>query len=139
MRQTTRLQHAQGFFKRLGVLAVQDQIVARQNLLEILRLVVDDHIRAEALDQLDIFRARRRRNCRAEMLGELDGKSPHTTGAGLDEDLLTGLQLATSTSACQAVSPTSGMEAASSMLMFLGFSATSVSFMAMNSANVPTR
>ena len=28
------------------------------------------------------------------MFGELDGKSPHTTGAGLDEDLLTGHQLA---------------------------------------------
>ncbi|MGY4504051.1 hypothetical protein ACVWYH_008008 [Bradyrhizobium sp. GM24.11] len=50
-----------------------------------------------------------------------------------------GFSLPTSTSACQAVSPTSGIEAASSMLMFLGLGATSASFMAMNSANVPTR
>ena len=72
---------------------MQDQIVARQNLLEILRLVVDDNVRAETLDQFDIFRTRRRRDCRAEMLGKLDGKCPDATGAGLDEDLLPGLHL----------------------------------------------
>src|SRR5687768_5796102 len=46
-------------------------------------------------------------------------------------------RLARSINTCQAVRPTKGIEAASSMVRFLGFSATSASFMAMNSANVP--
>ena len=50
-----------------------------------------------------------------------------------------GFTLPTSTSACHAVSPTSGMDAASAMVRFSGFSATSASLIAMNSANVPIR
>ncbi|MNW19351.1 hypothetical protein D3C71_2192990 [compost metagenome] len=49
------------------------------------------------------------------------------------------LSLAFSTSACQAVRPTRGMEAASSMVMFFGLIATESSLMAINSANVPMR
>ena len=50
-----------------------------------------------------------------------------------------GFSSAISTSACQAVRPTSGMEAASSMLSWVGLIATSASFIEMNSANVPIR
>src|SRR2546425_4940054 len=48
-------------------------------------------------------------------------------------------RLARSINTCQAVRPTTGMDAASSMVRFVGFNATSASFMAMNSANVPIR
>ncbi|MNO00305.1 hypothetical protein D3C81_2201720 [compost metagenome] len=47
--------------------------------------------------------------------------------------------LAVSTKACQAVSATSGMEAASSMLRFVGLGASEVSLTAMNSAKAPIR
>ena len=73
------------------------------------------------------------------MFRELDRERADAAGARLDEDLLPGFRFAISTSACQAVRPTSGMEAASSMVSSLGLIATSPSFMAMNSAKVPIR
>ena len=55
------------------------------------------------------------------MLGQLDGVGADAAGAGVDEDLLAGPQLARSTSACQAVSATRGTEAASAMVRLAGF------------------
>ena len=48
-------------------------------------------------------------------------------------------RFALSINACQAVKPTSGMEAASSMVSVFGLIATSSSFIEMNSAKVPIR
>jgi hypothetical protein len=50
-----------------------------------------------------------------------------------------GFRFALSISACHAVKPTRGMEAASAMVRAAGFIATSSSLIAMNSANAPIR
>ena len=50
-----------------------------------------------------------------------------------------GRRSARSTSACQAVNPTRGMDAASAMVSVAGLLATSSWWIAMNSANVPIR
>jgi hypothetical protein len=53
------------------------------------------------------------------------------------EDLLPFSQAGSIGNACHAVSPTKGIEAASSMVRFFGFSAMSASFMEIDSAKVP--
>ena len=83
----------QGFFERLLAQAVHDDVVVAQDLFEIVLLVVDDDIRAEALHQIDVRGARRRRHGRADVLGELDCKCSHAAGAGVDEDFLSLLQV----------------------------------------------
>ena len=133
------LEHTQRFFEGVAVQAVEDDVVAGQDLLEVLLFIVDDDIGAEAFDQLDICRARRRGDRRAEVLRQLDGESAHAAGAGMDEDFLPLLQPGFLDQHLPGGEPTRGIEAASSMVRFLGFSATSASFTAMNSANVPTR
>ena len=50
----TRLQYVEGFFQRRCVLAVQDYIVVQQYFLEIIFLVVDGNVRAEALYQIGV-------------------------------------------------------------------------------------
>src|SRR5947207_3995118 len=136
---STGLQHLEGLFERVLAQTVQDDVVAAQDLLEILLLVVDDDIRAETFDQIDIRCARRSRHRCADVLCQLNGECAYSTGTRMDQDFWPFFRWARSISTCQAVRPTRGMDAASSMVRFLGFNATSASFMAMNSANVPIR
>ena len=62
-------EHTHGIWDRRGVLAVQDYVVVFQHLFEILRLVVDDHICAQALHQLHICSACGCGNRGSQMLG----------------------------------------------------------------------
>ena len=87
------LQHLEGLFERVLPQAVQDHVVAIQDLREILFLVVDDDIRAETSDQIDIRRAGRRRYRCADVLCQLDGKRADPAGTAVDQDLLSLLQL----------------------------------------------
>ena len=83
----------QRFFERLLAQTIQDHIVIMQDRFEIVLLVVDDDIGAEALHQIDIRRARCRRDGRAEMLRQLNCKCSYTTGARVDENFLPFLQV----------------------------------------------
>ena len=86
------LEDAKRLFECLAILAVQHHVVVAQDILEVLRLVVDDDVRTQALHERDIGRAGRRGDGRAQMPGQLDGKGAHAAGACLDEDLLPLLQ-----------------------------------------------
>src|SRR5207342_3321215 len=87
-----RLENADGFLKRGLVKAVQHYVVPTEQLREIVLPVVDDDIRAEILDQVNIARAGRRRHSRTELLGQLDGEGADAAGAGMDQNLLSLFQ-----------------------------------------------
>src|SRR6516165_9794606 len=65
---STGLQHPERSFERIFAQTIQDDVVAIQDLLEIVLLVIDDDIGPQTLDQIDIRGARRRRDRRAQML-----------------------------------------------------------------------
>ena len=65
----------------------------RHDLGEILRVVVDDLVGAEAAHVVEVGRAGGRDDARADMLGELDGEARNAAGAALDEDGLAALEL----------------------------------------------
>ena len=133
------LEHAEGFFECLAVLAVQDDVVVAQDILEVLRLVVDDDVCTQALHERDIGCARGRGNGCAYMLGQLDGKGADAAGAGLDEDLLPLLQAGLLDQRLPCRQAHQRMEAASSIVRPRGLSASDASLTGTNSANVPIR
>src|SRR6267142_487820 len=90
---STGLQHLEGLFERVLAQSVQDDVIAAQDLLEILLRVVDDDIRAETFDQIDIRRARRSRHRCADVLCELNGECAYSTGTRVDQDSLAFLQV----------------------------------------------
>ena len=67
-----RPQHLEGLFECVLAQTVQDDVVAAQDCLEVLLSIVDDDIRAEAFNQIDIRRTRRRRDRCADVLCQLD-------------------------------------------------------------------
>src|SRR6266702_2849323 len=90
---STGLQHLEGLFERVLAQTVQDDVVAAQDLVEILFLVVDDDIRAETFDQIDIRCARRSRHRCADVLCQLNGECAYSTGTRVDQDFLALLQV----------------------------------------------
>ena len=72
---------------------VQHDVVAGEDLGEVLLRVVHDDVGAEAAHQLRVLSARGRRDRGAEVLGELDDGRAQAAGAGVDEDLLAGFQV----------------------------------------------
>jgi hypothetical protein len=68
-------------------------VVVVEDGLEVLCLVVDGDVCAEAFDQLDVGGAGGRGHGGSEVLGQLDGERAHAARPGLDEDLLSGLQV----------------------------------------------
>ncbi len=74
--------------------AVQHQVVAAQELFEVLAAVVDDDVGAELAHEVHVGGTCGGRDGRAEMLGELDGDRSDSPGAGVDEDLLPGSHVA---------------------------------------------
>ncbi len=89
----TGLQHLEGLFECVLAQTVQDDVVAAQGLLEILFLVVDDDIRAETFDQIDIRGARRSRHRCADVLCQLNGECAYSAGTSVDQDFLALLQV----------------------------------------------
>src|SRR5207249_97394 len=90
---STGFQHLEGLFERVPAKTVQDDVIAAQDLLEILCLVVDDDIRAETFDQIDIRCARRGRHRCADVLRQLNGECAYSTGTRVDQDFLALLQV----------------------------------------------
>ncbi len=125
--------------QRLPVQAGENDVVAVQDLLELLAPVVDDEVSAEALDEVGVAGARRGRHRRAEVLSELDRDGAHAARAGVDQHFVPRFTWASSTRACHAVRPTRGMDAASAMDRLPGLGARSASSTAMRSARVPIR
>ena len=60
---------------------------------EVLPGVVDDAVRAERLDQVDVPRAADAGDLRSERLGDLHGERPDATGGAVDQDFLSRLNL----------------------------------------------
>src|SRR5207302_1657471 len=87
------LQHLEGLFERVLAQTVQDDVIAAQDLLEIFFLVVDDDIRAETFDQIDIRGARRSRHRCAGVLCQLNGECAYSTGTRMDQDFVALLQV----------------------------------------------
>ena len=73
---------------------VEDEVVALGPGGEVDLRVVDDVVGADRADQLDVLRAADPGHLGAERLGDLHGERAHATGSAVDEDLLTGLDLA---------------------------------------------
>src|SRR5438876_1468064 len=105
-----------------------------QKFFEIVFFVIDRNVCTEALNQIEICRARCRRYSCTKMLRQLNRECSNAARARVDEAFCPFFRLALSISACQAVKPTSGMEAAYSMVSFLGMIATASSFIEMSSA-----
>ena len=78
---STWLEDTERLVERRGVLAVQHHVVVVEDGFEVLCLVVDDDVGAEALDQLDVGGAGGRGHGGAEMLGQLHGERAHTARA----------------------------------------------------------
>ena len=130
-------EHAEGLFQRLPAEAIQDHVVVAQDLFEVVALVVDDHVGAEVLDPSGVGRARRRRDVCAEVPGELDRDLPTPPDPAWTRTFWPGCRSARSTSACHAVSATSGSAADSSMVRVAGLSARSSWWIAASSTKVP--
>ena len=85
-----RLERAE---QRVAPLRVEDHVLILGHLFEAGRLVVDGHIRAERLHQRVILGAGSGRDLRAEVFGQLDGEGADAARAGVDQHLLSRLQL----------------------------------------------
>src|SRR5581483_11364005 len=83
-----RLEHPHRLVERRGVQAVQNQVIAAQEGCEVILLVVDDDVGAQALHQFDVRGAGRRCDAGAQVLRQLDGNGPDAAGAGVNKHLL---------------------------------------------------
>ena len=92
-RLSARLEDGEGLLEVLAAERVQHDVVAGEDLGEVLLGVVHDDVGAEAAHQLGVLAAGGRRHRGAEVLGELDDGRPQAAGAGVDEDLLAGLDV----------------------------------------------
>ncbi len=88
-----RLQHVVGAHLHFAANGVEHDVAIARRLGEILRVVVDRPIGAEALDVIVVAGAGGGDHGGAQMLGQLDPKSGHTSGAALDQDSLAGFEL----------------------------------------------
>ena len=89
----TGLEDAQRLVQRLLIESVQDDVTVPKRLFEVVLLVVDDDIRAQALHQVDVRAARGRRDPRAHVLGELDGDRSNASRARVDQDTFPAFEL----------------------------------------------
>src|SRR5262249_42559349 len=87
------LEHGIGRDLNLTADGVEHDVTDAADLGEILGVVVDHAIGAEATNIGVVAGARRRDHARAEVLGELYGKSGNPAGATVNEDGLTCLEM----------------------------------------------
>src|SRR5207237_8978245 len=83
---------AEGTLERLAALCVENDVVVAEEVFEAIRLVVDDHIRAQCAYELRVPRPDGRGDGCAELLGELDGEGADASGTGVDEHFLARAQ-----------------------------------------------
>ena len=81
-------ERAPGLRQRVARDVVHDHVVARPALREVLPRVVDDVIRADGADHLDVPRAADAGHLGAERLGDLHGERPDAPRRAVDEHLL---------------------------------------------------
>jgi hypothetical protein len=91
---TLRLEHAAQIGDRTIADVVQDDVVALVALGEIVLRVVDHMVRAERAHELDVARAAYAGDISTVVLRELNRKRAHTARRAVDQDLLSGLDLA---------------------------------------------
>src|SRR5215207_4745933 len=89
-RLSARPEDGEGPLEVLAPSRVQHDVIAGEDLGEVLFGVVHNDVGAEAAHQFRVLAPRGRRDCGAEVLGELDDGRPQAAGAGVDEDLLAG-------------------------------------------------
>src|SRR6266511_5257785 len=131
------LQNLEGFLQRFARNSAQNGIVVPQHLFKFLLLVVNHHIASQASHQFRVPGAGRCRTlaprCFASWIANV---AMPPAPAGMNT-LWPGLRCARSFSACHAVSPTIGMEAACTKSRFARLSAAAFSGTSANSARAP--
>src|SRR5450759_110848 len=88
------LEHAPVLRERVTRHVVEDQIVARLAVREVLPGVVDDMVRSDRSDGVQVPRAAHAGHFRPEDLGDLHCEGSHAPRRTVDQDLLPGLHLA---------------------------------------------
>ena len=83
-----RLEHARELGPAAAARDVEQDVVAPVSPREVLSRVVDDVIRAERADRLDVLRAADARDLGSERLRDLHRVRPHASGGAVDEHLL---------------------------------------------------
>ena len=91
--QSTPPEHAKRLFEVVATQAVENHVVTGEQLLEILVAVVDDDIGAESPNEVRVRTARGRGDRRPEVFCELNGDRPDPAGTGVDENLLSRLNI----------------------------------------------
>ena len=89
-----RCQCTPGVRQRVVPDVVQDEVVARPSLGEVLAGVVDDVVGTDGPDHVHVLRAAHAGDLGAERLGDLDGERSDAARGAVDQDLLPGLDLA---------------------------------------------
>jgi hypothetical protein len=86
-------EHREGFLHRLAADHIEDGITIADHADEILRVVVDDLVGAEAAHIVEIPRAGGDDDAGADVLGELNGETRDPAGAAANENRLAALKL----------------------------------------------
>ena len=92
-RQTSGLEHGERFEQVVTAQGVHNEVVAREDLGEILLGVVDDDIGSEVADKLFLGAVGGGGHMGPEVLGKLDDGGSQPPGAGVDENFLPGLDV----------------------------------------------
>ena len=80
-------------FRVFSAQGVEHDVVVIHDGVEIAGAVVDDDVRTESRHPVDVRGARCRGHAGTEMLGQLNRDGSQAAGAGMDENLLTRLQI----------------------------------------------
>ena len=91
--QPAGLEHGQGLLQVGAAEGVEDDVVAAEHVGEVLLGVVDDVVGAEPANPFLVVGVGGGGDVGAEVLGHLDDRGPEPAGAGVDEDLLAGLDV----------------------------------------------
>ena len=89
------LHHLEGIDGECAAERVVDDIVIAILLKIVFAVVGNDAVGPERSDEIRVFRTRRRRHVKAEMLCVLNRERADTAGAGMDQDPLPGLRTGT--------------------------------------------
>src|SRR5215472_2511136 len=85
-------QHAFAVVQRQSRCNIQDEIVALVTSSEVCLGEVDDVVRAERADHLQLLPRNRHPNSRPVRLGDLDGNAAYTTPCAVDRHTLSSLE-----------------------------------------------
>src|SRR5213078_1418128 len=113
--------------------------VVPEHILKFLILVIDHLIGSQAPHQLHVASAGRCRHLGSEVFRELDRERANASSTRGEDTLWPSLMFARSLSACHAVSPTIGIEAACTKSRCAGWSAAAFSGTTASSARAPVR